>query len=108
MHQDVPAADWKVFREVRVAALDRFCQRVLQGLDRFQQEGTGRSHERYLALYRWIQDQDKELARAFNDPRRSDMLRPLRAIHELGVLTPDELARFSPSTRQDIESRSSK
>ena len=104
MTRDFPESDWKVFRELREIALERFCKRVLDGVGRFRPTAAGSHHERYLELYRWLQDRDQELARAFNDPRRSRMLWQLAAIHGYGLLEPDELARFTPETRQTVES----
>jgi len=99
----VPEADWNVFRELRKVALERFCQRVLEKLDGFRGDRSGTYHERYLALYRWLQDRDDEIARAFNDPRRSTMLTQLGMIVALGLLEPEELARFSASIRETVE-----
>ena len=34
MHRSCPESDWKVFREVREVALERFCRRILEEVDR--------------------------------------------------------------------------
>jgi len=104
MASDVPESDWKVFRDLREAALDRFCNDVLEELRRVLLDGSRGHHERYLAVYRLLQERDEKLARAFNDPRRSTMMWQLAAIHALGLLTPDELSGFTPETRQAVES----
>lgn len=44
-----------------------------------------------------------ELARAFDDPRRSLMLWQLAAIPAHGLLKPDEFARFTPRTRERVQ-----
>ncbi len=106
MPSRTPEADWRVFRELRDAALERFCRRVLENLDRFRQDDSRFYHERYIALYRWLQDRDDEIAGAFNDPRRSRMLQQLAVIVSLDLLDPDELARFSMATRETVESLS--
>ena len=49
-------------------------------------------------------DEIGTLAQAFNDPRRSRMLWQLAAIHAYSLVEPDELARFTPETREAIES----
>jgi hypothetical protein len=68
-------------------------------------EDASRSHhERYLDVFRLLRDRDEELAHAFNDPRRSRMVWQLAAIHRYGLLEQDEFARFTPQTRETIES----
>ena len=104
MAHGFPESDWKIFRELRQVALERFCKRVLDEVERFRLDASRSHHERYLDLYRWLQDRDEELAHAFNDPRRSRMLWKLAAIHAYGLLDSDELARFTPETRETIES----
>ena len=104
MTSDVPESDWKVFRDLREVALDRFCKDVLEELHRVLLDGSRGHHERYLVVYRLLQDRDEKLARAFNNPRRSMMMWQLAAIHALGLLTPDELSGFTPETRQAVES----
>lgn len=97
--RDIPERDWKVFRTVREAALDRFCARVLKkAASVIQDKGT--NHERYLRLYRLLQERDRDIAFAFNDFRRSTAIIQLARIHALGVVTNEELARFSPETRE--------
>jgi hypothetical protein len=103
MSHDFPESDWKILRELKPLLLDRFCKRVLDELVKLA-EATGESHhERYLNVDNRLHERDKELGIAFNDHRRSMALMRLAAIRSLGVLTDDELARFSPQTRADLE-----
>jgi len=103
MKHEPPESDWKVFSQLRLVALERFCKRVLDEVPRLS-VGTERSfHQRYLELFRWLGERNDELAKAFDNPRRSQMLWQLAAICEYGLLTPDELARFTPQTRERIQ-----
>ncbi len=43
-----PESDWKIFRELREVALERFCKRVLEELELLWQDASGSYHERYL------------------------------------------------------------
>jgi hypothetical protein len=99
-----PEIDWKIFREIRGLALERFCKSVLAELDALVQDESRNHHERYLDVFRLLRDRDDELAHAFNDPRRSRMIVQLSAIHAYDLLEPDELARFTADTRGTIES----
>ena len=100
MHRDAPESDWKAFRELREVALQRFCERALKELLRHIQDVSASHHERYLAVFRLLQERDEELAAAFNDPARSRMILQLALIHAHGLLTPEEFGRFTAETRR--------
>ena len=102
--RDFPESDWKIFRELREVALERFCKRVLEELGPLRLDSSRSHHERYLEVFRLLQNRDEELAHAFNDPRRSKMIVQLAAIYAYGLLEPDELTRFRPHTRGTVES----
>ena len=102
MGHEFPESDWRTFRELRQVALERFCKRVLDQVPRFALDSKRTYHERYLELFRWLGERNEELAQAFNDPRRSQMLWQLAAIYAYGLLEPDEFARFTPHTRERI------
>jgi hypothetical protein len=102
--QTVPESDWKAFRQLREVALQRFCERVLEELLALAQDRSRSPHERYLAVFRLIQQRDQQLADAFNDPTRSRMVLQLATIRALGVLSPSELERFTQETRSILES----
>jgi hypothetical protein len=104
MSHGFPESDWKIFRELRELALDRFCKRILDQLEALRLDTSRSHHERYLDTFRFLQDRDDEVAHAFNDPRRSRMLIQLAAIHSYGLLEPNELERFSLETRDTIKS----
>jgi hypothetical protein len=100
--RDIPEPDWKVFRTVRAAALDRYCARVLDECAAVIQDTSTTNHERYLRLFRLLDDRDDALASAFNDFRRSTAIIQLAHIRRLGVVTDEELGRFSPGTREVV------
>ncbi len=99
----VPEADWKVFRKLREAALERFCARILDEVDSVRRDDSRSHHERYGAIFSLLRERDRELAQAFDDPRRSQMIWQLATMAALDLLSPDELARFSPETRSVVE-----
>ncbi len=101
---DFPESDWKVFRELREVALDRFCRRVLDEIEPLRLNASRSHHERYLDVFRLLQERDQELANAFDDPRRSQMILQLAAMHAYGLLEPEEFVRFTPRTRAKVES----
>ena len=103
MSRSISEGDWKVFRELRQAALARLCDRILAEAKAEIERPTGSSHEKYLRLYKLIDKRDDDVARGFNDFRRSTALMQIGIIHSMGLFTPEELRRFSPETLQVIE-----
>ncbi|MCI0379212.1 MAG: hypothetical protein L0215_16510 [Gemmataceae bacterium] len=104
MSRTISEADWKVFRQVRQIALERFCERVLFDIVRLASDAKKSSHERYLAVFKLIEERDQELADAFNDPRRSTAFFQLTRIQANELLTDEEMSRFSPETRAAVQS----
>ncbi|SOD03287.1 hypothetical protein SAMN05216486_10928 [bacterium JGI 053] len=98
--RDILESDWKIFRTVRQAALDRYCARVLDECAAVIRDTSVSNHDRYLRLYRMLDKRDDTLASAFNDFRRSTALIQLAHIRRLGVVTDEELGRFSQETRE--------
>jgi hypothetical protein len=99
----IPEADWKIFRRLRVLALERFCERVLAEIDGVRTDSRKSSHERYLQIYRLIERRDQELAQAFNNPRRSAAIMQLAALCQHRLLNEAEFLGFSEVTRQTVE-----
>jgi hypothetical protein len=103
MERGIHEADWKVFRQLRLLALDRFCERVLAEVSGLAADADKSHHEHYLAVYQLLQRRDEELADAFNNPRRSTALVQLARIQLQNLLSAEEFARFSPETRASVE-----
>ena len=102
MQRQIPEADWKLLRRLAPVALDRFCQRALAEVVRLTADGTKSNHERYLAVYRLIEERDEKLSSAFNDSRRSTAFVHLARIRSFGLLTDDEFAAFSDETQAAV------
>jgi mRNA degradation ribonuclease J1/J2 len=104
MSRDFKESDWKVLRQLRPIALDRFCRRVLDEIQRVIADTSRSSHERYLEVYDLTRRRDRELADAFNDMRRSRAFVRLLNIQFHQLLTEEELGRFSPEVRESLRS----
>lgn len=98
----LPESDWRLFREVSRVALDRFCARVLAEVAAASTATERSNHDRYLEVAEILEARDRELAAAFDDPRRSRMIEQLARQVALGLVTGDELARFTPATRDAV------
>jgi hypothetical protein len=103
MTTDLPESDWKAFRKLREVALERFCERILAELGRITSDAKRTSHARYLFVYELIQERDDQIARAFNNPRRSVAVSQLAALMSLDLIGEEELQSFTPRTRSVVE-----
>jgi hypothetical protein len=75
----------------------------LPRFDRVSRDGAKGHHARYLQIFRIIQQRDREIARLFDNPRRSHALTMLAQIRSQGLLTEDEFSSLSPGTRGAIQ-----
>lgn len=101
--REIKEPDWKVLRRVHPLALERFCERVLAEIDRVSRDSAKSHHARYLQIFEIIKQRDREIARLFDNPRRSHALTMLAQICSQGLLTDDELSSLSPETRGAIQ-----
>ena len=62
-------------------------------------DATTTPHERHLEICKLVRERDRILGDAFDDMRRSTALLRLSVIHSHGLLTEEEMARFSPEAR---------
>jgi hypothetical protein len=99
----IAEADWKVLRRIHPLALERYCELVLAEIDRVTHDRTQSSHQRYLEIFKIVEQRDREMSGIFNDPRRSNALTMLARIRAAGVLTEDEFSSLNPETRGAVE-----
>lgn len=102
MPPDISEPDWKVLRRVHPLALERFCGRVLGEVERIMHNVALSRRERYVELFNLMQRRDGEIARLFDDPKRSRALTMLAHIRSDGVLTEEEFSSLSQRTRNSI------
>jgi hypothetical protein len=100
--RDFLESDWKVLRQLAPIALDRFCLRVLDEIERISADTSKTAHERYSQIHQLIDDRDRTLSRAFDDMRRSTAFLRLANICAAKLLTEDEMTRFSTKTRDAV------
>jgi len=103
MFRQIAERDWKVLRDLKPLALDRFCERVLGEMTLLANDADKGAHARYLAVYKLLMDRDEELAAAFNGLRRSTALLQLTIMRRHGLITDEEMAQFSQDTREAVE-----
>jgi hypothetical protein len=95
--------DWKIFKPVRERALERFCERVLNELERIRADLGKSQHARYVEICQLIKERDKDLPRVFDHLRRSTALMQLATFRSLELITEEEYMRFSAPTRDIVD-----
>lgn len=97
--ESISEADWKQFKAIWPVALERLSERILTECQAICRDEMQTAHERYLQMYRLIQERDAEMADGFNDYRRSTASLRLQAMWHNDLITRDELSRFSHDTQ---------
>lgn len=103
MPRTIAEADWTVLRRVHPLALERYCERVLAEIERVTHNSAQNTHQRYLDIFKIIEQRDREMASTFDDPRRSNALTMLARMRSEGLLMADEFSSLSPETRSAIK-----
>ena len=99
----IAETDWKVLRRVHPLALERYCERVLAEIEHVIHDSAQSTHQRYLDIFKIIEQRDREMASIFNDPKRSNALTMLARIRSDGLLAEDEFSSLSQETHSAIE-----
>ena len=99
---DFPERDWKLLRELKPVTLERLCARILRSAAEIPAQSGTTNHQRYIKLWELIQEQNEEVALAFDDHRRSTAFLKILQIHRRGLFTDEEFARFSDQTRKHV------
>jgi hypothetical protein len=102
MASHIPESDWRHFREVHRKLLEEFSSRSLAGIVRAIEANEGTAHEKYLKVYKLIHKHDEEMARAFDDVRRSTAVMQLGIMRRMKLLNDEDLSRFSEHTRTQV------
>jgi hypothetical protein len=102
--RDIKESDWKIFRKLHPVALERFCEHVLAESQLLHRDTKQTAHERFIALHRLFYERNKEVARLFDDFRRSTALIQIATIKHRGLLTDEEFSNFSEETQSFVAS----
>lgn len=102
MSRHIAESDWKVMQQLKPMLLDRLCQQILNEIASAGTRPGQNAHRHYLDVFALVERRDKDVARAFDDWRRSTAIERLAAIRSLDLFTEEEFNRFSEETRNTI------
>ena len=100
MNHPILESDWKVFRSLHPVALERFCKRVLDEAAAITGDNNRTHHQGYLALFELIENRNEEIARMFDELKRSTAKLHMLMLHQEELLTDAEIGRFSPEFQE--------
>jgi len=103
----IPERDWKKLRSLHPTLLEEACERIFAQVRELIDNEEQSSHVRYRDLFKLMRARDREIAKMFDDLKRSNAILMLLALRHYGLLTDDLLEQFSEETRQKIEALNS-
>jgi hypothetical protein len=92
--------DWKYMRSIHDELLHKLCADINERAVEIASGDASNPHEKYLALYRYIQDADGIIADCFDDWSRSRLGIKLLALRRRGLLTDQRVQHLSPEARE--------
>jgi hypothetical protein len=90
-------------RSVHDDLLDALCERINSQSSVILADFDGSNHEKYLALYRHLQDSDRIIGDCFNDLKRSNLMMKFCALKRHGILKPEHIGELSPETQDRLK-----
>ncbi|MBN8238547.1 hypothetical protein [Marinobacter nauticus] len=96
-------SDWKKFKVIKERAIERFCTQALDEFGEVISNTDEHVHNRYLLLYKLVQNRDKEMSLIFDDHSRSNAPMQLTAIRAKGLADESLLAELSDEFREQTD-----
>jgi len=103
MVYSIPETDWKKLRSLKDAALNTACERILLKISSVLEARGTESYKCYIKLWEIIQSEDKEIALMFDDLKRSTAIFKLASWRMNGLLSDDDLEKFTEETQERIQ-----
>lgn len=88
-------SDWKIFKQIKEKAIEQFCSKALEEFSEAIKDKSQHVHNRYLLLYKLVQNRDKQMQLLFNDHSRSKARLQLIAIRGEGLAEESLLNKLS-------------
>jgi hypothetical protein len=88
-------SDWKIFKQIKEKAVEQFCHQALEEFEEVINNKTEHVHNRYLMLYKLVQNRDKQMQLLFDDHSRSKAPLQLLAIRGEGLADESLLSKLS-------------
>ncbi len=97
----ISESDWKKFKKIKEAALERFCGNILEDVSEgLASRDNPTNHGKYLYLYKLIENYDKQIALLFNDHRRSKATIQLIMLRQEGLVNEVDIQGLSNELKE--------
>ncbi len=96
-------SDWKKFKAIKEKAIEQFCTKALDEFEEVISNTDEHVHNRYLLLYKLVQNRDKEMSLIFDDHSRSKAPMQLTTIRANGLADESMLAELSDEFREQTD-----
>jgi hypothetical protein len=101
MSEHLPEHDWKRWQQLAPALLNRYCDSVVANAVGNATSGVS-GHEKFLALYRFVDESNADIAIVFDGRRRSNALLQIAAAVIRGIMSESELRSFSEGSQERV------
>jgi hypothetical protein len=95
MAEAAPERDWKYMKKIKDELLSRLCERINNQAVAVLTESDDSEHQKYLRLYRHIEESNQVIASCSNGWRRSTLFMKILEIKHQGLLTEPQLRELS-------------
>ncbi len=97
----IKESDWKKFKKIKAAALNRFCGTILKDISEgLNDRDIPTNHARYLYLYKLIENYDEQIALLFNDHSRSKAIIQLIMLRQDGLVNESDIVGLSDELKE--------
>ncbi len=96
----IKESDWKLFKEIKKKALERFYSQALDEFAAIIQDQSSTARDRYMSLYENVKETDRRLITIFDAHSRSKAREQLWMIREAGLVEEYDLEGLSEELRE--------
>ena len=96
-------SDWKVFTELKDKAIEKYCTLALEESQEVISNNKEHVHNRYLYLYKLLQNSNKKMALLFDGHSRSKAWIQLIAIRNEGLADEELLSKLSDEMLEETD-----
>ena len=98
-------SDWKIFKKIKEQALERFCADTLADFEEAIDKKDMSNHEKYLNLFKLVENADKRISLLFDGHSRSKAQIQLTLIRSEGLVGNHELEGMSDALLNSTEKK---
>jgi len=98
----IPEKDWRLLKKIKSDKLNLACERILSEIKHEMEIKGSENHKSYLSIWKIMSNADEEIVASFDNIKRSNAIIKLSLWKRSGLLTDQELSKFTADTRDTI------